>query len=162
MSQVFVDSIEPKTSGGAVGISTPLFILHKPSGVQSISNATGTVVTWGTADVDTHNVSDLANNRIVITEQTAGYWWFGCGLYYSARATRMLLWIKKNGSTYAGFEHAHASTGTATYPTVFGSALIPVVDGDIITTETYHNYGSAINVTDGSSGTWFHGYRVSI
>ena len=66
--------------------------------------------------------------------------------------------IKKNGSTYAGFEHVHSSTGTGTYPTVFGSALIPVVEGDIITTETYHNYGSAINVTDGSSGSWFHGY----
>ena len=66
MSQINVDTIAPATSGRAVGIATPLFILHKPSGNQSISNATGTVVTWGTADVDTHNVSDLANNRIVI------------------------------------------------------------------------------------------------
>jgi hypothetical protein len=161
MSQINVDTIAPATSGRAVGIATPLFILHKPSGNQSISNATTTVVTWGTADVDTHSVSDLANNRIVITEQTAGYWWFGCGLYYSARATRMILWIQKNGSSYATFEHTHASTGTVTYPTVFGSALIPVVEGDIINTATYHNYGSAINVTDGSTGTWFHGYRVS-
>ena len=77
MSTIVADSIEPKTSGRAVEIATPLFILHKPSGNQSISNATGTVVTWGTADVDTHSVSDLANNRIVITAQTAGYWWFG-------------------------------------------------------------------------------------
>ena len=162
MSTIVADSIEPKTTGRGVEIANPLFILHKPSGNQSISNATGTVVTWGTAAADTHNIADLDNNRIVITEQTAGYWWIGCGLYYSARATRMLLWIKKNGSTYAGFEHVHSSSGTGVYPTVFGSALIPVVDGDIITTETYHNYGSAINVTDGSSGTWFHGYRVSV
>ena len=66
----------------------------------------------------------------------------------------MLLWIKKNGTTYAGFEHVHASSGTSVYPTVFGSALMDVVSGDIITTETYHNYGSSINVTDGSGGTW--------
>ena len=162
MSTIVTDSIQPKTTGRAVEIANPLFILHKSSGNQSISNASSTKVTWGTATADTHSISDLTNNRVVITEQTAGYWWINCGLYYSARATRMLLWIFKNGSTYAGFEHAHSSAGTGTYPEVFGSALMPVVSGDYIETWTYHNYGGSINVTDGSTGTWFHGYRVSV
>ena len=91
MSQINVDTIAPATSGRAVAIATPLFILHKPSGNQSISNATGTVVTWGIADVDTHSVSDLTNNRIVITEQTASIGGLVVACTYSARATRMFL-----------------------------------------------------------------------
>ena len=47
------------------------------------------------ATADTHNIADLTNNRIVITEQTAGYWWIGCGLYYSSRSARQILWIFK-------------------------------------------------------------------
>lgn len=157
-----VDTIEPKTSGGAVGLATPLFKLHKPSGNQSISNNTNTEVTWGTAFHDTHSIADLSNNRIVITNTTAGYWWIGSALYYSSRPPRGIIYIYKNGSNYAAFEHVGSGTGSTTYPTVFGSVLMQVVSGDIISINTYHNYGSAINVTDGSAGSWFNGYRVSI
>ena len=162
MSTIVTDSIQPKTTGRAVEIANPLFILHKSSGNQAISSGSSTKVTWGIATADTHNIADLTNNRIVITEQTAGYWWIGCGLYYSSRATRQLLWIFKNGSTYSGFEHVHSGNSTSSYPEVFGSTLMPVVSGDYIETWTYHDYGSSLNVTDGSGGTWFHGYRVSI
>ena len=143
-------------------LNEPTFRLIKSAGNQSISNNSTTEVTWGTANIDTDSIADLSNNRVVITAATAGIWWIGCGLYYSARATRHILYIYKNGSNYVAFEHAHNSTSSSTYPTVFGGAsIMQVTTGDTISISTYHNYGSSINITDGSSGTWFNGFRVS-
>jgi hypothetical protein len=143
-------------------LNEPVFRLLKSAGNQSISNATTTEVTWGTANIDTDSIADLSNNRVVITAATAGTWWIGCGLYYSSRPPRGILYIYKNGSNYAGFEHVGSGTGSTTYPTVFGSAAVmQVTSGDTISINTYHNYGSALNITDGSTGTWFNGFRIT-
>ena len=151
-------------TGTITGAETavPVFRLEKSGGNQTISHNSTTVVTWQSTTIDTNSIADLSNNRVNITAATAGKWWIGAGLYYSGRAQRNIMYIYKNGSNVAGFESAVGSGNASAYPTAYGSAaVITVADGDNISIATYHNYGSNLNVTDGNSGTWFNGFRIT-
>ena len=74
MSTIAVDTIEPKTSGGAVSVKPCTFRMFN-SQTRSLPNATTTALTYDTVEWDTHSITDVSNNRVVITSATAGYWW---------------------------------------------------------------------------------------
>ena len=73
MSKIFVDTIEPKTSGGAIDIKPCTFAMTSGT-AQSLANSSQTTLTFDRIMHDSHSIVDLTNNKIVITDATQGIW----------------------------------------------------------------------------------------
>ena len=66
-----VTGVLPVANGGAA--STPIFQISSTAS-QSIPNNSSTQLTFNTANIDTHSITDVANNKVTITSATAGYY----------------------------------------------------------------------------------------
>ena len=113
MSKIFVDIIEPKTSGGAIDIKPCTFRMYNS---QTVAQASGSTValTYDTVEWDTHSITDVSNNRVVITDDTAGYWFVSAK--YSLDNTvpfRQIVWVYVNSTnTISPVSYTHLTLKT--------------------------------------------------
>ena len=137
------------------------FQMH-PSANQSLANGAESPFAFGTASIDPAGIVDLPNNRVVITDATAGLWWlsFTCRLKNSA-PPRQVVYIAVNGTTiYNAEENSGASAGTNGSQSVTACGLHNLSSGDAITYKVYHNHGSNRDIEFSLSSTRAEGYRV--
>ena len=165
MSKLFVDEIQPKTTGGVITFqpNRPMFQVGLSSD-QSIPNASTTQINWN--DVQTSsggfNVGshfDLSNNWFKPT--IAGYYF----LVVQARietSTPDYLQIKinKNG-TVIRFHNGMESNSANAYVTAHTSSIVYMNgSSDYITVSTYHNSGSAKDILSIYGQSQFGGYLI--
>ena len=163
MSKIFVDTIEPKTSGGAVQLNTVIFQMGSTVS-QSIPHNSPTQLTFNTSVIDTHGITDIANNQVTITSATAGYYMLHAKWTVDNTSPfRSLVAIAVNGTTKFVTEQAQYSQTTQTNQTNLTTGIINLVNGDNITVNVLHGYGSARNSLGSShapSYNFLQGYRI--
>lgn len=165
MSQINVDTINPTTSGGVIDVTPCTFRMFN-SATQSISSATTTALTYDTVEWDTHSITDLSNNRVVITSATAGYWWISSKFSMDNSVPfRLISWIyigKADGTSTNTIQHevANYSQTTGAYPSVQAHGIVKLVSGDRILTYGYHGQGSTKNKQAGRTTNGLEGYRI--
>ena len=160
MSTIAVDTIEPKTGGGAVSVKPCTFRIFN-SATQSLSNATTTALIYDTVEWDTHSIADLANNRVVITDATAGYWFVSAKFSLdNAVPFRQIVWVYVNNTNTISFENGDYSQTTGAYPSIQAQGIIKVVSGDIINAFCYQGHGSTKNSQAGRNVNGLEGYRI--
>jgi len=147
LSKIFVDTIEPKTSGGAVNLKPCTFAMTSNT-AQSLPNSSQTTITFDRTMHDSHSIVDLANNKIVITAATEGIWF----IQAHGTSDKTITEYNRNGDTTGG------------NPATVASYLGLLESGDSVYVTAYHTYGSARN-TVGSSGTsqnynFLRGFRI--
>lgn len=162
MSKIFVDTIEPKTSGSAIDIKPCTFRMYNS---QTVAQASGSTValTYDTVEWDTHSITDVSNNRVVITDDTAGYWFVSAK--YSLDNTvpfRQIVWVYVNSTNTISHEIGTYSQTTGAYPSIQAQGIIKVVSGDIITANAYHGHGSSKNQQSGRNVNGLEGYRIGV
>ena len=96
----------------------PAFSAYQSS-AQNLSNATTTKLQFQTEEFDTANAFDPVTN-FRFTPQVAGYYQIIGGFRMNSVNTNMILYLYKNGSAWSTI----ATTGTATMPAVYGTALM--------------------------------------
>lgn len=163
MSQINVDTINPVTSGGLVQVSTVIFQISSTQS-QTIAHNTVTQLTFNTANIDTHGITDIGNNRVTITSATAGYYMLHAKWTVDNRSPfRSLVSIEVNGTTKFVTEQAQYSQTTATNQTNLTTGIINLVNGDDITVNVLHGYGSnsdSLGSSHGPSYNFLQGYRL--
>ena len=160
MSIIYVDTIEPKTSGNNVSIplDIPIIKLKSASG-ESISNATFTALTLGTTVFDTHTLKD--GNGFTITSATAGY--------YSIQSQVRLnnynpffhrIKIKNNGTVIGMSENSSYGNTTTPYAGVVYTNVHLLANGDTITMDYYQNSGGSRTTYVDDEGVFLLGWRI--
>lgn len=149
-SRILVDEINGKSSSEKFITSDKPFsgkVVHcwiHPTSNQSIPNNSSTVVAFQKVYVDTHNMADLDNNRIVIGTGLGGYYHVSAGFRANAwSAPRMSMQIHVNNATRAFREDSNGSSHTGEYPHTIIDTITHLSDGDAVTAKFYHNYGSS-------------------
>ena len=169
MSQLFVDSIEPKTSGGLVNLKPCTFAMTSGS-AQSLANSSQTTLTFDRTMHDSHSIVDLSNNKIVITSATQGIWflqaqWTFDNTVADRRQCSIRVSPDKFGSSYLVIaEDNRSGDTTGANPATVASYLGLLESGDEVYITAWHSYGSARN-TQPSTGTsqnytFFRGFRI--
>ena len=160
MSTIAVDTIEPKTSGGAVSVKPCTFRIFN-SATQSLSNATTTALIYDTVEWDTHSITDVSNNRVVITDATAGYWFVSAKFSLdNAVPFRQIIWVYVNNTNTISFENGDYSQTTGAYPSIQAQGIIKVVSGDTISAFGYHGHGSTKTSQSGRNVNGLEGFRI--
>ena len=162
MSKIFVDTIEPKTSGSAIDIKPCTFRMYN-SATQSLSNATTTALTYDTVEWDTHGITDVSNNKVVITDDTAGYWFISAKFSLdNAVPFRQIIWVYVSNVNTISFENGDYSQTTGAYPSIQAQGIIKLVSGDFIQAYGYHGHGSTKNSQSGRNVNGLEGYRIGV
>tara|TARA_Y100001978_G_C23389745_1_gene289444 strand:- start:49 stop:555 length:507 start_codon:yes stop_codon:yes gene_type:complete len=165
MSTIVADSIEPRTSGGVIDVTPCTFRMFNSQAVAQAS-ATTVSITYDTVEWDTHSITDLSNNRVVITSATAGYWWISSKFSMDNSVPyRLISWIyigKPDGSSTNTIQHemANYSQTTGAYPSVQAHGIVKLVSGDRILPYGYHGQGSTKNRQGGRNTNGLEGYRI--
>ena len=169
MSKIFVDTIEPKTSGGAIDIKPCTFAMTSGT-AQSLANSSQTTLTFDRIMHDSHSIVDLTNNKIVITDATQGIWfiqaqWSFDNAMSDRRQCNIRVSPDKFGSSYLTIaEYNRNGDTTGGNPATVASYLGLLESGDSVYVTAYHTYGSAKN-TQESTGTsqnynFLRGFRI--
>ena len=157
-----VTGVLPVANGGAASI--PIFQISSTAS-QSISHNTSTQLTFNTANIDTHSITDVANNKVTITAATAGYYMLHAKWTVDNTSPfRSLVAIVVNGTTKFVTEQAQYSQTQSTNQTNLTTGIINLVDGDDITVNVLHGYGSARNSLGSSNGPQYNflqGFRIT-
>jgi len=134
------------TTSGTVMVNGPAFSANTAT-TQSISNATYTKVTLGTEVFDTN--SNFASSRF--TPTVAGYYQINAGIFYNTGAVSGLgqIFIYKNGSEVNGTVNNMSASGYCG----LSIATLTYCNGttDYIELYTYHSFGTAQNVSSGTT-----------
>ena len=169
MSKIFVDTIEPKTSGGVIDIKPCTFAMTSNT-AQSLPNSSQTPITFDRIMHDSHSIVDLSNNKVVITAETQGIWflqaqWTFDNTCPDRRQCSIRVSPDKFGSSYLVVsEDNRNGDGTGVNPATVGSYLGLLESGDEVYVTAWHSYGSSRN-TQPSTGTsqnytFFRGFRI--
>ena len=157
-----VTGVLPVANGGAASI--PIFQISSTAS-QSISHNTSTQLTFNTANIDTHSITDVANNKVTITAATAGYYMLHAKWTVDNTSPfRSLVAIAVNGTTKFVTEQAQYSQTQSTNQTNLTTGIINLVNGDDITVNVLHGYGSARNSLGSSHGpsyNFLQGFRIT-
>lgn len=157
-----VTGVLPVANGGAASI--PIFQISSTAS-QSISHNTSTQLTFNTANIDTHSITDVANNKVTITAATAGYYMLHAKWTVDNTSPfRSLVAIAVNGTTKFVTEQAQYSQTQSTNQTNLTTGIINLVNGDDITVNVLHGYGSARNSLGTSNGPQYNflqGFRIT-
>ena len=151
----------PSNGDTAAGVFTnvPAFFVSLGS-AQSIGNSSRTVLQLDTVDYDTNSLYNTSTYRFTVTSGYAGKYWFGAGSRNNNwTSNRHILYITKNGSSFA--ENEQGSAGS--YHSNFLSATIDMAVGDYVSAEFFHDNGSSKEVSGDFSGTaltFLTGYRL--
>jgi len=135
--------------------NTPSFHVLKNS-VQSINNATSTLITWQTETWDTDG--KFASNRFTPTEAGKYFIYFACVV--DELDDNKFIWaqIKKNGSLLLTTQ-----TGQPAFSSLTGyvAGAVDLGSGDYVEAWAQHNHGSARNVVNGTNpGSFFGGFKI--
>jgi hypothetical protein len=134
------------TTGSTFAGTGPAFSANTAT-TQSISNATYTKVTLGTEVFDTN--SNFASSRF--TPTVAGYYQINAGIFYNTGAVSGLgqIFIYKNGSEVNGTVSNMSASGYCG----LSIATLTYCNGttDYIELYTYHSFGTAQNVSSGTT-----------
>ena len=133
--------------GFTVGATAAPAFSANTATTQSISNATYTKVTLGTEVFDTN--SNFASSRF--TPTVAGYYQINAGIFYNTGAVSGLgqIFIYKNGSEVNGTVSNMSASGYCG----LSIATLTYCNGttDYIELYTYHSFGTAQNVSSGTT-----------
>lgn len=128
---------------------------------QSLSNAVVTVLDFTHTALDSDNLVDLTNNKVVITAATAGLWYLDVTWRIENTVPfRGAAYIEINGVRKSSFEQANYSQTTGAYQSHNSHLIADLASGDEVTFHAYQAYGSARNTEDGESNTFAQGYRI--
>ena len=135
--------------------NTPSFHVFK-NAVQSINNATSTLITWQTETWDTDG--KFASNRFTPTEAGKYFIYFACVV--DELDDNKFIWaqIKKNGSLLLTTQ-----TGQPAFSSLTGyvAGAVDLGSGDYVEAWAQHNHGSARNVVNGTNpGSYFGGFKI--
>lgn len=165
MSKLFVDEIQPKTTGGVITFqpNRPMFQVGLSS-TQSIPNATNTLVQFD--DIQTasggFNIGGYFDtSNYWFKPLIAGYYYFDAQLRLSnAAPDYVVVYINKNGTeirantgTESNAANAHVTAHTSTFTYMNGST-------DYATVSAQHNTGSSQNLISDFGRTQFGGYMI--
>lgn len=122
-----------------------------PTGVQTIANQTDTTFYFGAAGIDTHSITDLSNNRVVITTATAGLWFLSF-VYRLDNVVpfRQSATIKKNGNIIAVFQATQYSQTTIPDSSTKVDTLVNLANSDVLTFHAWHGHGATQSTSDDS------------
>jgi len=115
------------------------------SGGQSITNNTGTMVTWDTETYDTDAFHSTSTNtsRITIPSGKAGYYSISATGGFSGNTTGQRYYgLYKNGTLILIFGRA---AGYSADTVLSGTAILNLAVGDYIELEAFQNSGGALN-----------------
>jgi hypothetical protein len=165
MSKLFVDEINPKTTGSIINtsaINSPAVIFKSsPSSAQALPHGTPTILARDTVLTDTNSLS--STNGFTITAATAGYWWVQSVWRTDAWiSTRQLSYIFKNGTSINFSELVINSNATGFYPSISCVATLYLNAGDLIQGAAYQQYGTTQNTLADAAGVfnYLEGYRI--
>jgi hypothetical protein len=130
------------------------------SSAQSITGSTEMTYEWDTVGFDTHSITDASNNRVVITDATAGIWF----LSFTSRLNnsvpfRHINYIKVNSNTPIMFEETMYSQTTGASSSCTASGFTSLVSGDVIIGRIYQQH-STTNTEYGISAGRLEGFRI--
>ena len=135
MSTLKVGTIQSTTGNTGLTIANDGTVLPKacafqmtPTGVQTIANQTDTQFYFGQSNIDTHSITDLSNNRVVITTAT----------------------IKKNGNVIAVFQATQYSQTTIPDSSTKVDTLVNLANSDVLTFHAWHGHGVTQSTSDDS------------
>ena len=165
MSKLFVDEIQPKTTGGVISFNPnrPMFQVGLSS-AQSIPNATNTLVQFN--DIQTASGGFSIGGYF----DTSNYWFkpLVSGYYYfdaqlrleNATPDYVVIYINKNGTeiranvgTESNAANAYVTAHTSTLTYMNGST-------DYASVSVLHNSGSSKNLANTFGRTQFGGYMI--
>ncbi len=158
MSTLKVATIQSTTGNTGLTIANDGTVLPKacafqiiPNTVQSIANETDTQFAFQASSIDTHSISDLSNNRVVITTATAGLWFLSF-VYRLENVVpfRQSATIKKNGNVIAVFQHTQYSQTTIPDSSTKVDTLVNLANSDVLTFHAWHGHGATQNTSDDS------------
>lgn len=127
------------------------------SAAQTISNATGTNLTWDTEDYDTNSFHSTSSNtdRITIPTGKTGYYHFTGRISMVANATGLRSGgVVKNGTTYVIGCDINNQGSSATAVLVFDRVLYATA-GDYFTMTIYQTSGGNLNTDNTGGYTYF-------
>ena len=165
MSKLFVDEIQPKTTGGVITFqpNRPMFQVGLSSD-QSIPNGTTTQVNWNDIQESSGGFNigghfDLSNHRCKPT--VSGYYFFTVQLRVEfATPDYLSLLIKKNGSTIR-FNVGTESNAANAYVTSHTTTMVHMNgSSDFITVDCSQNSGSAKDLMSIYGQTQFGGFLI--
>ena len=157
-----VTGVLPVANGGAA--STPIFQISSTAS-QSIPNNSSTQLTFNTANIDTHSITDVANNKVTITSATAGYYMLHAKWTVDNYSPfRSLVEIRINNVTKFITEQAQYGVSSSTNQTNLTTGIINLVNGDEITVKVLQGSGSAkdsLGSSHGPSYNFLQGFRIT-
>ncbi len=157
-----VTGVLPVANGGAA--STPIFQISSTAS-QSIPNNSGTLLTFNTVNIDTHSITDVANNKVTITSATAGYYMLHAKWTVDNYSPfRSLVEIRINNVTKFVTEQAQYGVSSSTNQTNLTTGIINLVNGDEITVKVLQGSGSAKDSLGSSNGpayNFLQGFRIT-
>jgi hypothetical protein len=123
--------------------------VFRNSAVQSIPNATSTVITFDTEDIDSDSGHSLVTNTGRYTAQTPGWYLITAyGLFaVSANALACQIEIRVNGAGVTLATSQHISTGTGNVSTHLSTSTHYFLNGttDFVEIAMFQNTTAAIN-----------------
>ena len=169
MSSVLkVDAIQNTAGTSALTIDSGGFILPKavafqmhPTSSQTLTNGVEAQIAFQASNIDTNNIVDLSNNRVVITAATAGLYWLSFTFRLSNSApARIVNYVKVNGTQKLVGEENSNTSGTTGSQSNTVSGLVSLSSGDALTYHIFHNHGAdRVNET-GVTNIRAEGYRI--
>ena len=155
------DTTSKLATTGFVSFSNrPAFELSETVGGQSIANGVFTQLTFNTKSTDTNGA--VSSSAFTVPTNLNGYYFFTVGLLLNATASGIALDIYVNGVSAKRVQFVQNSTDQVVC--VYGSALIKLSVGDVVTLRAFQtNSGAAARFTNTSGGiyTYFTGCRMN-
>ena len=143
----------------APAAGAPVFIgcsVYK-SANQSLSNETGTILTFDLENFDTDGFHDnsVNNSRITIPAGKGGKYLFTAWMNYAANATgtRGFNFVKNGSTAVASLTWVDANSESARPTRIAGSAVLDLVATDYIEMEGYQKSGGNLNVLGDSANS---------
>jgi len=143
----------------------PCCLIFNSSGSinQNLAQTTWTVIQHDSEGFDTHNMGDVANNRINFTTATAGiYQCFGCfRVSTSGSLARFIIRLQKNSSNFCQGEYANNNSSNNKYPIVNAMGLQSFSNGDTLSMSYYLDKSATVNGDNGVASCQLFCYRIS-
>jgi len=164
MSKLYVDELQPKTTGNLIQLPTVPFVhVYGASSQTGVADATTTVSEIDTVFVDTHGLADLSYNRLKIPTGLAGYYWIKVGSRQDWVSTRDMLTISigPDSQPFEWFTEINVNSNSDyRYPTVHCDGVRYLKEGDTVTAKLYQSTGSTRTYYGGQSSRFIIAYRI--
>ena len=149
------------TVAGAMA-NTPAFLVFQSSN-QSISNATTTILQFGTENIDTDNA--YSSNRFTVPTGEGGLYHFALNIQMNGNITGANIGIQRynssggrytsGGGNFTGALNVNVVTSVLAFS---HGATLELNAGDYVEATIYHGSGST--KTTYAPSTWFGGYKL--